>query len=145
MNQNQKFLDNVLTMVEVGSTTVKRAMDEVIVHRQAQKRAADLSGALLEHMVASGVIAGHQKEAAAAMLGSHAETMQLLKSAVDKIAELRKQVNAKTAGDLGTPESGRTVAGTPGYNSLTNPHVGAKTAELKESDLPLLKAAGMVR
>ena len=141
---NQKFLDSVLTFVEVGSTTVKRAMDEVSVHRQGQKRAADLRGTLLDHMVASGVVAGHQKEAAEAMLGSHAETMQLLKAAVDKIVDLRKDVNAKTAGDLGAPEGkGRQTSGS--YNSLTTPHVGAKTAELKESDMHLLKAAGMVR
>lgn len=144
MNQNQKFLDNVLSFVEVGSTAVKRAMDEVTVHRQSQKRAADLRSSLLDHMVASGVVAGHQKQAADAMLGSHAETMQLLKAAVDKIVELRKDVNAKTAGDLGTPD-GKGRALSSEYNSLTNPFVGAKTAELKESDMHLLKAAGMVR
>lgn len=143
-NLNPKFLDNVLSFVEVGSTAVKRAVDEVTIHRQAQKRAADLRASLLAHMVASGVVPEIQKQAADSMLGSHAETMQLLKAAVDKIVELRREVTTKTAKDLGSPDTrGNGPAGTGGYNSLTSPHVGQKTAELKESDLPLLRAAGM--
>ena len=155
MNQNghtvvpSTLLDNVIQFVEVSSLTAKKAIDEVETHRQAQKRAGDLRGALLDHMIKSGVVADHQRQAAEAMLGSHAETMQLLKAATDKIVELKGAVTKK-AGDngeavdpssLGLP-GGRGYTQPGDYNSLTHPVVGEKTAFVKESDKPLLALIG---
>lgn len=148
---NQQFLDTVLKFVEVGSATVKKAMDENEVHRVSQKRAADLRGALLDHMVASGVIADHQKQAAEAMLASHAESLQLLKAATDKIVDLRKQLATKQAGDIGQGQSEKKAGlsglgvstpvpnGNGQYDSLSDPFVGRKTSEKKASDLALMK------
>lgn len=142
------LLDNVVKFVEVSSLTAKRAIDEVEVHRQAQKRASDLREPLLDYMVKSGVVVPQSRDGAAAMLSSHAETMSLLKAAVDKIVELKGL--SKKAGDsgeavdpatLGLPGgSGATKAGE--YNSLTHPVVGHKTAFVKESDKPLLALIG---
>lgn len=153
MSQNSQIvvpsalLDNMVQYVEVSSLTAKRAIDEVETHRQAQKRASDLRVPLLDHMISVGVVSGEQKKAAEAMLGSHAETLQLLKAAVDKIAELKGQV--KKAGDepgqaIDDPNraagNGHTKEGE--YNSLTHPVVGHRTAFVKESDKPLLALIG---
>lgn len=141
MNASQQFLDNTISFVEVSSAFTKRAADELGVHRQAQEKAASLRPALLQQMLSAGVVASHQKEAAEVMLGSHAETMSLLKAAVDKIVDLNKQLGEKTAQDLGGPEKkGSAGLGGPNtstYDSLTDPHVGRKTSEKKASDRAL--------
>lgn len=144
-----KLVASTLLFVEVGSATVKRAMDEVAIHEQAQKAASDLRPSLLEHMVTSGVVQPGQKQAADAMLGSHATTMQLLKSAVDKIVELRGEMagqTAKQASNLGGPDTPQKTAGvnkpgSEGYNSLEDNFVGRPTNEKKASDLAFLKGA----
>jgi hypothetical protein len=103
---------------------------------------------LLDHMLKSGVVDAGQKQAAEAMLGSHAETMQLLKASVDKIVEMKGGLT-KRGGDgeavdgasLGLA-NGRSQSEPGGYNSLTDPFVGQKTAYVKESDRPLLALIG---
>jgi hypothetical protein len=154
VNQNQQIvvpsalLDGMIQYVEVSSLTTKRAIDEVDVHRQQQKRASDRRSELLNHMVRSGVVAENQKQAAEAMLGSHAETMNLLKAAIDKIVELKG--NTKRAGDVGEGVDASSLgmanagssSGNGEFNSLTSPMVGMKTAYIKESDRPLLALIG---
>lgn len=141
------LLDTVIQYVDVSSVTAKRAIDEVGIYRQNQKRASDLRSTLLEHMLKSGVVAEGQKQAADAMLGSHAETMQLLKAAIDKIVELKGHVK-KAAQEPGqaVDEAGIAAGGSyqkvGEYNSLTYPVVGHKTAFVKESDKPLLAQIG---
>lgn len=146
------LLDQTVKFVEVSSMMGKRALDEIEVHRQGQKRAADLKNALLEHMVAVGVVNAQQKQGADAMLSSHAETMQLLKAAVDKIAFLKTELDKqhqKTAGDLGQAVDPQTLepAYSGGklpmtkegeYDSLNDPMVGRQTPFLKKSDLALM-------
>ena len=146
-------LDKVVSFVEVSSLLSKQAMDENAVHRKAQEKAAALATPLLDHMIATKVIAPQQKEAAAVMLGAHDTTLQLLKAAVDKIAEKEAELNTmrtKSAGDLGKgvdeTETGIAAGGTFSksgeYNSLTHPIVGAKDARVKESDKHLLRHIG---
>ena len=137
------LLDNTIQFVEVSSMMAKRAYDEVQVHRQAQKQASDLAGPVLDFLLKAGIVAPNQKEAAAAMLGSHATTLSLLKSAGEKIVELKGIVKKAGDGELGEPAgegSGPAQAGD--YNSLTSCFVGEKTAKLKESDKALLKLIG---
>ncbi len=140
------LLTTALAFTDVGSQLTKRAFDEVEVHRAAQKQAADLVEPLLDHMVKSAVIAPTQREAARAMLGGHATTLQLLKAAVDKVVDREKAAAAagktKTAGDLGRGE-GDAGGGSSDYNSLTHPVVGVKTANVKESDKSLMRLAGL--
>jgi hypothetical protein len=141
-------LDGVVGYIEVSSALTKRALDEVGVHRSTQEKAAALRPALLNHMVANKVCTAEQKQAADAMLGAHDTTLQLLKAAVDKIAELNAYVaqlkgGTKAAGDLGQGVDDGQAAGQPGeYNSLTSPMVGEKTANVKESDKALLRLIG---
>lgn len=150
-------LDNVVGFIELSSMTTKRALDEIGVHRAAQEKAAALRPALLDHMLKSKVVQAHQKEAADAMLGSHPESLQLLKAATDKIVELNAEIQrlkaggTKQAGDLGAGVDGGEVGvaaggsfqGTGEYNSLTHPIVGEKTAFVRESDRKLAKGAGV--
>ena len=143
------LLRDVVSFVDVSSQTVKRALDEVAVHRTAREKAASLQQPLLTHMLAAGVIAPGEKEACAIMLGSHDTTLQLLKAAVDKLAAERKERGTvqKAAGDLGRseadPANPQAATGSSRYNSLTSPFVGSKTAEdMKESDKVLYRVIG---
>lgn len=152
MTNIKKFMDGVLGYVEVSSLLAKKAVDEVSVHRQAQKRAGDLRGPLLKQMLDVGVVAPHQKEAADAMLASHAETLNLLKAAVEKISELRQSGSPATLGKAvtekeagvgsggGTPPPGSPVPGTENYDSLSDPVVGRRTSFKKASDVALARA-----
>ncbi len=149
------LLDNVIQFVEVSSVFGKRAYDEIGVHRQCQTKAAALRPALLEYMIASGVTAPHQKEAADAMLADHAATLQLLKAAVVEL----KNGGTKKAGDNGqavdpTTLSNGSVGQTQGnvsgssagapltkegeYDSLNDPFVGRQTSLMKASDRCLM-------
>jgi hypothetical protein len=136
---NRNFASKVLQYVEVNSALLKRALDELGVHRQAQKRAADQRADLLKRMVEVGCVQESQKTAADAMLGGHAETMGLLKAAVDKIAGLREELS-KRAGDLGQgadpKEFGSEKAA---FDSLSDGYVGRKTSQRKASDEAILK------
>lgn len=145
---NQAFVDTTIKFVEIGSHLVKKAMDEISVHRQAQKRAADLRTPLLDYMIQKGVINANQKEAAAAMLGSHAETLQLLRAATDKIAEFEAAERARPAGlgeGVEVKEAGLAEAlpiGADGsYDSVNDPIVGRRTSEKKASDYALARGA----
>lgn len=144
-------LDDVVGFIELSSLTTKRALDEVEVHRQAQKKASDLRKPLLEHMLKCAVVQPHQKDAAEAMLGGHDTSLQLLKAATDKISELNRVIlslkgGTKKAGDLGAgvddAGSGNYQPQEGEYNSLKHPIVGEKSAFVKESDRPLLKLIG---
>lgn len=146
-------LDTAVSFANIASQTTKRAMDEIGVHRTAQKRASDKVTPLLDHMVKTKVVAPAQKEAAAVMLGAHDSTLDLLKSAVDKIAMYEQELarlGGKTAADLGQGVDAATTGIAAGgsyaqagdYNSLTSPVVGEKTANVKESDKPFLRLIG---
>ena len=136
---NHKFIANTLKFVEVASVAVKRAMDEVGVHRQAQKRASDLRAGILTKMIKLGCANEQQKEGADAMLASHAETLKLFDAAMDKIAELKLALE-KRGSDLGSPDSEKSASAsftTGDYDSLTDPFVGRKTSMKKASDIAL--------
>lgn len=132
----QQLLDGTLQFVELGSFTVKRACDELTVHRSMQKKASELAPEVLDLLVKTQAVQPGQKSAAAAMLGSHAETLQLLKSAVEELHKARGQLT-KRAGDLGRGVDDR-PAGEPAYDSLSDPFVGRKTSQKKASDLAIL-------
>lgn len=144
------LLDQTVQFVEIASLATKRAVDEVQLHRQAQKRAADGREDVLKYMVDNGLVQPGQKAAAEAMLGSHAETMSLLKSACVKLVDAKK---VKTATDLGQavepakahsePGQGRLLTKESGdYDSENDPMVGRKTNFVKESDRAFLALIG---
>lgn len=144
-------LDKSTAFAEMSSILVKRALDEVEVHRSAQTKAASLAPQVLDLMLKTGSARPEQKDTAAAMLGGHDTTLTLLKIATEKLADLRdinvKQAaeivrlggNAKSAGDLGRP-----VADTPApaSGSSPQPYVGARTDQVMESDRVFLRSIG---
>jgi hypothetical protein len=136
---NQQLATKALNYVAVTSALTKRALDELSVHQTSQEKAASMRGDVLDTLVNAGCVGDHQKQAAEAMLGSHAETLGLLKSAAEKIGKLQEQV-VKQASDLGQGEDPASVGGsTPDYDSINDGYVGRKTGEKKASDLAILK------
>lgn len=139
---NQNFLDTAVSYIEVTSAFTKRAADEITLHRQGQEKAASMRPTVLKLMLDNNVIAPQQKEAAEAMLGGHAETLGLLSSAVEKIAELNAIIEKSKTG-LGGPDDSGTgstkKAGDNGeaYDSLGDNFVGRPTSEKKASDRAL--------
>lgn len=127
-----------LEFVQAVSVFGKKAMDEVTAHREKVKQAAALRPAILQSLLDTGTIEPGQKEAADAALADHAQTMQLLKNAVTKIAE-----HTKTAGDnrLGHAEGSEKAA--QEFDSLTSPFVGQRTSVKKASDRALFAGLGI--
>lgn len=140
MASNEKIAALAIQYVAASSALIKRALDELQVHRAAQQKAASMRPELLDRMLATGAAQASQKQAAEAMLGSHAETLGLLKTAIDKLGDMKTQM-AKQASVLGegvtSPATGAAPAN--GYDSLTDPYVGRRTSAKKASDLALMK------
>lgn len=133
------LLDDTLRFVEISSLAVKRAMDENDVHRAQQKKATDLQPPLLEKLLAMGLVAKHQEKAAAAMLGSHAETLNLFNALVEKYAALKTEKVAKDGLGSGVdPKQAGLGPDAPPADSTTSPWVGRHTGEKKASDLAIL-------
>ena len=136
---NTHLANKTLDYVKVSSATVRRALDEINVHRAGTEKAASLREPTLKLLLDANCIDKSQKEAAEAMLGSHAETHSLLKNAAQKIAQL--QSAQKAAGDLGRGVDSKTAGLSSGgeeYDSLTDGYVGKKTSLKKASDQAIL-------
>lgn len=141
---NPQLTTKVLNFVQVASVLSKRALDELGKKQAAEKSAASKVNELTEYMLRSGVIDANQKQAAEQMLGSHEQTMSLLKNAVQKIAEF-KQGNIKKASELGQPvgeATGTSTRDNPEW-SLKDPYVGARSSEKKASDVAMLRGLGL--
>ncbi len=133
------LLDDVLKFVEVSSFGMKRAMDEIDVHRTQQVKAAALQPPLLEKLLGLGLVGQTQKAAAAAMLGSHAETLNLFGALVEKYAALKTEKVAKDhLGGGVDPKQAGLAPSSPESDSTTSPWVGRHTGEKKASDLAIL-------
>jgi len=133
-----KLANAALNTVAVYSALTKKALDEVSTHREAQEKAASVRPDLLNLMLETGAVTEEQKEAADAMLGSHAETLGLLKSALTKMAEFKTQIE-KQASELGRPDDDTSLGGALGdYDSLSDGYVGRKTSQKKASDEAIL-------
>jgi hypothetical protein len=133
------LLDGVIGYVDLSSRTAKAALDEVGRHRKSAKEAADRVPGLLKHMVETGTCQKGQEKDATDLLSTHAGALVLLKTAVDKINELKGRLTDPAAGDLGAAVgSGEKRA----EDSLTGV-VGARSSLRKASDVPLLRLAGL--
>jgi hypothetical protein len=136
---HEKLATATLNYVAVTSALTKRSLDALGVHQAAQKKAADMRPGVLNILVKAGCVAEHQKEAADAMLGSHAETLGLLKTAAEKLADMQAKLT-KQASDLGHGEDETSLVSTkPAYDSLNDGYVGRKTGEKKASDEAILR------
>src|SRR6516164_1329050 len=105
----EQFADTVLEFVELASFTTKKACDELVVHR-----------GMLDTLVKTGAVREEQREAANAMLGSHAETMNLLKSAVEELYRVRTE---KQGTDLGEGIDDPEAVNKQAYDSINDPVV----------------------
>jgi len=135
MNQSAivdpELLDMNLEYVEKTSLALKRAVDELHVHRAAQEKAAALRPAILELGKRVGCFPAHQIKEAEAMLASPETTMYLLKQAFELIE--KKNATAKTelgdAADAQTTKAAGDNGIVPdgGYDSTKDPVVGNKS------------------
>jgi len=138
---NTKIASHAVSFVQVASAFAKRATDELTARRNAEKQAHAQLAETVELMLKAAAIKPEQKEAAASLLGSHAGTMQLLKKAVEKIAENKA---TKTAGDLGGPGDLETATGGNGEHELaTQPVIGARNNQKRGSDLAFMRGLGL--
>jgi hypothetical protein len=144
------LLDKVIQFVDIASLTAKRALDEVEVHRAAQTKAASLREPLLKHLIDSGLVQAHNKQACESMLAGHAETLQLLKAAADKINEINATTKTASTNGVGvdadksgvpTSNGVMTIKKAGEYNSLEGV-VGERNSYVKESDRALLALIG---
>lgn len=137
---NQVLVQKIAKHVAVTSALAKRAADELSVFRAQQEKAAGLRSEVLKLMVELGNVPEGQKQAAEAMLASHAETLGLLKTACEKMAHFKTALEKK-AGDLGEGVDA-SLDSKPAYDSLNDPYVGRRTSEKKASDAAILKVLG---
>lgn len=150
-----RITQNSLNLVNVATTGLEQAMDKIAVFEAGKVKAAQMASGILKLMLDTGLISGTDKQAAEIMLGSHAETMMLLKNACDELVELRaivKKANLdpipepkkekKGASELGNPEPD--IGSSKEKSSSKLPHlIGSRSDGNRESDIPLLNLAGI--
>ena len=132
-----KLAKDILHFIAVSSALTKRALDEVAVHRTTQEKAASMRQEIVDLMIRNGTVGEQYKQAAAAMLGSHPETLSLLKMASEKIAVMHEQLASRISemGQSVEPSGSEKTA----YDSINDPYVGRRTSQLKQSDLALMR------
>jgi hypothetical protein len=135
----EAIIPNVLTFVKVASALTNKAMGELSQNRQAQKAASDKMEPTLAQLIESGSIKPEQKQAAAALLGTHAGALDMLQKANIKIAQLKKDLSDSRS-TLGAPVTDKQAGVAPENRnaSLTSPFVGQRTSEKRASDYAML-------
>jgi predicted transcriptional regulator len=137
---NTKLAAQTIEFIAASSALNDRLMGEVQAQRTREKQAAAKRQAVLDLMLSTGCVAPHQKQAAADMLGSHAQSLDLLVNAINKMQSY-KTASEKAASDLGHAVSDK-EAGVKSVSqvrdSLNDPYVGRRTSEKKASDLAIL-------
>jgi hypothetical protein len=146
------FLENAVRYIGLNSALIKRAMADRATLMTGQKQAMDVRDVVLSALVEKRAVAKDRQEECRVMLGSHAETLKLLKAAADKIGELssecerlrgmpkHSQANGDAVDAAAAGVSGHTKKGE--YNSLEDPVAGRRTSQIKESDKALLALIG---
>jgi len=138
---NTKVAARTVEFIAASSVLNDRLMGEVQSFREREKKASDKLSAVLDLMIETGCVAPHQKQAAAEMLGSHSQSLDLLVNAVKKMQGY-KQASEKAAADLGqgvTEKEAGFKSQSQASDSLSDPYVGRRSSEKKASDIALLK------
>lgn len=128
-NPDQK----VLEYVSVTQAALEKAGAVIAAFEGRVKKAADKVEGVVEALVTHGRIRPEDKEAAVKALADHGQALEM----ITKLAG-RRDPGAPAA--IGKPQGRTKVA-----NSLTNPRVGVRTAEPKESDLAYERRLGITR
>jgi len=137
---NTKLASQTVEFIAASSALNDRLMGQVQSYRGNEKQAADKRNAVLDRMIETGCVAPHQKQAAAEMLGSHSQSLDLLINAVNKMQSY-KQASEKSAADLGHAVSDQESGIKPQarvFDSINDPYVGRRTSEKKASDFAIL-------
>lgn len=137
---NTKLAAQAVEFVAASSALTDRLMSKVQSNRAEKQAAAQKLNAVLDRMLETGCVAPHQKQAAAAMLEDHSQSLDLLVNAVNKMQSY-KQASEKAASDLGqavTEKEAGVSTSVSSMDSLNGPYVGRRTSEKKASDLAIL-------
>lgn len=140
MKLNDSVLPQLLAYVKVSSVLAQRQINE----REATKTASDKAAAAIPQtvkaMVAANAIGENQQKAAADLLSTHAGTLELLQSAVEKIAELKGRLVKTASTELGEgADEPAETSSAEGYDSLNDNYIGRRTHLKKASDRALEK------
>lgn len=136
---NTKLAAQMIEYIAVTSTLNDRLLKQAQARHVQDKQAADKQSAVLAQLERTGCVAPHQKQAAVSMLSNHAQSLDLLVNAVDKMYQF-KTAAEKTGSDLGQAVSDREAGikpGLKGRTSLNDPYVGRRTSEKKASDMAI--------
>jgi hypothetical protein len=142
---NAPLAQKTLRYVQVASELTKRAIDGHKILSDDRQKAASGQDQLITDMIGAEAIGDNQKEKVAELLGTHAGTATLLKSAVARIAALSK--NQKQAGDDLGGGVDPSVLDDPAKSAddANDNYVGYRGSEKKASDhamLAILDAPG---
>lgn len=139
---NHKLAAQMLEYIAATSELNDRLLKEAHDARSRQKQAADKEKAVLDTLVKSGAVRAEQISDARGMLKSHSQCLDLLSTAVQKMAEFRgaaeKAASAREM-SLGAADSSKASVSSrqAAASSLTSPYVGRRTSEKKASDYAL--------
>ena len=137
---NAVTAEKTLHYVKGANALAKRALDDRNVFAADREKAAAGRDQFIAEMLDCSTIGYGQQEKAAEMLGTHAGTSTLLKSAIAKIAELSK--TQKQASALGEGVDDSIVSGA-GPEARNDNYVGERTSEKKASDEALFAGLGI--
>jgi hypothetical protein len=139
---DQSLVNQTLNYIAVTSELSRRTLDELQVHQTAREKAASVRDDVLDTLIKIGCFEEGQRAGLEGMLGSHAETLTLLKSAAVKMAKYYEKSAAVAKGtELGQGMAAEKTgsAASPTYDSLSDGYVGKKTSQSKQSDQALLR------
>lgn len=132
--------EKVLEHVAVSNLGLTKAAAAEKAHNEKQAQVNAIIPRVVEVMVANERILPSQQEKLAAMLADPVTTLELLM----KVAAHR---NADELAKLGSGVNGQVKAAASRNrdpsDSLTNPHVGARTTRLKQSSVALFSGLGL--
>lgn len=127
--------ERVVDYVGYSSAAMEKMAAELAAVEGQHEKCAALIPRVVDALVSGERITEDQREKAAQVLADPVQALEmLLKVAVHRNAGEQS---------LGTPVDGQTKQASAGYNSLTNPNVGARTSAVKESDNRLFQGLGL--
>ena len=139
MSQNQTLDQKVVDLCGHTAEALEKAAAVVERDDQAQVKMAELAPKVAQVLADNGRIYPSQIKAATQQLMNPVRCLEIL----EKVASHRNENELSRLGE-GVPADGaeKTASHNP-QNSLTNPHVGARTTMVKQSDVVLHQRLGL--
>ena len=141
----QNLLQPMLNFVKLAGLYAEKSSTELARVKVQQTKAASAIPALVDHLIATGAVDGSLRKEAQDLLSDHAETLGMLKDAVDKLAAAKaenKDLLTKMASDGGTAVPSQSGGGPEDNASLNTPFVGGRRIPLgkRASDIAFHRA-----